>query len=377
MKKLYFVNEPLVSPKSKTYINECIDTGWLSSEGKFVTKFENSMAKLFNRKYGIAVSSGTAALDIAIKSLNLKKNEEVILPNLTIISCLNEILRSGAKPIFVDVESDTYNINPDLIENKISKNTKAIMVVNLYGLPVRFNKILKIAKKYKLKLIEDNAEQIGQYYKNSPCGSFGDISTTSFYANKHITTGEGGMIFTNNKKIDQKCRMLRNLNFQKNKRFVHNDVGWNYRMTNIQAAVGLAQLESLDKYIRIKRKIGYWYNIYLKNLNSIKLPIIKTDYAENIFWVNTIVISKKYKLTAKKLAEELKKQGVETRNFFYPLNKQPLLKNYKLNNYDNFPISNYLFKKGLYLPSGMNLKKNDVKEISNILKKTLDSLIKF
>ena len=199
MKKIIPVNRPLFSKLEKKYLNQCIDSGWISSGGSFILKFEDSFKKIVSRRYSATVSNGTAALDIAIKTLNLKKGDEIIVPNFTIISCLNEIIREGIKPIFIDADPNTFNIDSDQIESKITKKTKAILIAHIYGLPVNLDKIITLKNKYKLKLIEDCAEQLGQTYKKKPIGSFGDISTFSFYANKHITTGEGGMIVTNNK----------------------------------------------------------------------------------------------------------------------------------------------------------------------------------
>ena len=240
------VNEPLLDGNEKKYINECIDTGWISSEGPFVERFEKSFAEYNSRKYGIAVSNGTAALEIAVAALGLSVGDEVILPTFTIISCANAIIKAGAVPVPVDSCADTWNMNVDLIEEKITEKTKAIMAVHIYGLPVDMDPVLELAGKYNLKIIEDAAEAIGLDYKDRKCGSFGDVSTFSFYPNKHITTGEGGMILTDDEDVYGACREYRNLCFQPGKRrFVHEKIGWNYRITNIQAALGLAQLEGM------------------------------------------------------------------------------------------------------------------------------------
>ena len=267
------VNIPKLYKEEKNNISECIKTNWISSEGKFVKVFEKNFSKFNERKYGIAVSSGTAALEVAVKSLNLKKNSEVIIPSFSIISTALCVIKSGLKPVLVDCDINTWNTNPDEILKKITKRTSAIIITHIYGLPVNLAKVLLKAKQKKIKIIEDTAELIGQKYKNKICGSFGDLSTFSFYANKHITTGEGGMILTNDKKLYEKCKSLRNLSFSKSyfDRYNHNDIGWNYRMTNLQAALGCGQLKNIHKIIKRKREIGDLYYEKLKNNKNLIL----------------------------------------------------------------------------------------------------------
>ena len=235
------VNEPLLNGNEKKYLCDCIDTGWISSEGPFVKEFEQKMSASVGRKYGIAVSNGTAALEIAVQALGIGEGDEVIMPTFTIISCAMAVTKLGAVPVLIDSDLYTWNMKVNEIEAKITDRTKAIMIVHLYGLPVEVDKVLELARKYQLKVIEDAAEMHGQTYKGKPCGSFGDVSTFSFYPNKHITTGEGGMIVTNNDELAERCRLLRNLCFRKDIRYVHDELSDNYRFTNLQAAVGLAQ----------------------------------------------------------------------------------------------------------------------------------------
>ena len=230
------VNEPIVGAREKQLVNQCLDSGWISAEGHFVSRFENEMSKKVGRNFGIACSNGTAALEIAIKALGIGEGDEVIMPTFTIISCANAIIKTGAKPVLVDSDPITWNIQPNNIEQYINSRTVAIMIVHIYGLPVDMDPILKVADKYKLAVIEDAAELIGGKYKNKPCGSFGTISTMSFYPNKHITTGEGGMVLTNDLSLAEKCKSLRNLCFQKN-RFVHEEIGWNYRMSKYPSSI--------------------------------------------------------------------------------------------------------------------------------------------
>ena len=367
MDKFIPVNEPLLGEREKELLIECINTGWISSEGPFVEQFEESLSKKVNRKFGISCSSGTAALDLAIASLEIGPGDEVIMPAFTIISCASAIIKSGAKPVLVDADPNTWNMNVDEIESVITSNTVAIMAVHIYGLPVDMDPLIKIANKYKLAVIEDAAEIIGGNYKKKPCGSFGHVSTFSFYPNKQITTGEGGMVVTNDLNISNRCKSLRNLCFQKNKRFIHNELGWNYRMTNLQAALGIAQLEKLDSVVKTKIKNGEIYNSFLEDLKGIKTPLKKTKYAENIYWVYGILIDSKI-ASAEEIMEKLKVLKVGTRPFFYPMHKQPVFKKMCIFENQSFPISEKLYKSGFYLPSGINLKHESIKEVTEKLK---------
>jgi perosamine synthetase len=357
------VNTPLLSGNEKKYLNECIDTGWISSEGPFVKKFEDKFAKKVNRRHAIAVANGTAAIDIAVESLNIGRGDEVILPSFTIISCINQIVRSGAIPVLVDSDINTWNMDVNQIESKITSKTKAILVVHIYGLPVDIDPILQIAKKYDLKIIEDAAEMIGQTYKGKPCGSFGDISTFSFYSNKHITTGEGGMVVMNDDNLAYTCRSLRNLCFQPDKRFVHERLGWNYRMTNMQAALGLAQLEVLDSSIKKKRQMGSIYNQNFKDLIGLQLPQVKTEFAENIYWVYGLLLVESVNFNAKVAMKKLNQKGIGCRPFFYPMHQQPFFKEKLLFTSEKLHVSELLYRRGFYIPSGLGLKEGEIYQV--------------
>ena len=368
MKRFIPVNEPLIGAREKELVMQCLDTGWISSEGPFVNQFEEKLSKKVNRKYAIACSNGSAALDIAVAALKIGPGDEVILPSFTIISCANAIVRAGAKPVVVDADAENWNMRTDLIEEKITPNTVAIMMVHIYGLPVDVDPILDIAKKHNLAVIEDAAEIIGGKYKDKPCGSFGTISTFSFYPNKHITTGEGRMVLTNDFSLAERCKMLRNLCFQKEKRFVHEEIGWNYRMTNIQAALGLAQLENLENNIRKKVKIGETYNKYFSGLSSIRLPLRKTTYASNIYWVYGILLETKLG-KAEKFMKSLSDLGIGNRPFFYPINKQPvLMKLGFFNDIQNRLCSEELYEQGFYIPSGLTLNEEKIHYVATQLK---------
>ena len=365
------VNIPRLYSEEKKNIIQCIKTNWISSEGKFVKDFEESFSKFNNRKFGIAVSSGTAALEVAVKSLNLRKNSEVIIPSFSIISTALCVIKLGLKPVLVDCDINTWNTNPDEIIKKISKKTSAIIITHIYGLPVNLAKIIKIAKKKNIKIIEDAAELIGQKYKNKICGSFGDLSTFSFYANKHITTGEGGMIVTNDKRLYEKCKSLRNLSFSKSyfERYNHNDIGWNYRMTNLQAAIGCGQLKNIKKIIKRKREIGNLYFEKLKNNKNLLLQENKNSYSKNIYWVFGILIRNNKKYKRNKMMKKLLKYGVDTRPFFLSMNKQKIFKKMKLFKRDKMKNSEYLSNNGFYVPSGLALKNNEIIYICNLINK--------
>jgi len=365
------VNEPLLNGNEKKYLNECIDTGWISSEGPFVKKFEEEFALKTQRKYGVAVCNGTAALEIAIESLGITEGDEVIMPAFTIISCASAIIKSGATPVLVDSDLETWNMDVSQIEAKITSKTKAIMVVHIYGLTVDMDSVLAIAIKHNLKIIEDAAEAHGQTYKGKPCGSFGDVSVFSFYPNKLITTGEGGMVLTNNDSIAEHLRSLRNLCFTVQKRFVHEELGWNMRMTNMQAAIGVAQLERWDESIARKREIGKLYTELLKDVKGIELPIEKTNYCDNIYWVYGILLIDKSKIS-EQVMKLLAEKGIGTRPFFYPMHLQPVLKRMGLFENEVYPNAEKMYHYGLYLPSGLALTNEQIHEVVKSLKEILN-----
>ncbi|WP_445778776.1 DegT/DnrJ/EryC1/StrS family aminotransferase [Shewanella sp.] len=362
------VNEPLLDGNEKKYLMECIETGWISSEGPFIKEFEQKFAARMGRKHGIAVCNGTAAIDASIEALGIGPGDEVIMPTFTIISCIAQIVRNGGKPVLVDSDPITWNMDVSQIEAKITPRTKAIMIVHIFGLPVDVDPVLDIAKRNGLKVIEDAAEMHGQTYKGKPCGSFGDISTFSFYPNKHITTGEGGMILTDDDELAENCRSLRNLCFQPHKRFVHERLGWNLRMTNMQAALGLAQLERLDEFVERKRKMGALYTELLKAVPGLQLPLAKTYYAENIYWVYGIVLDESLGMDAEEAMKRLGKAGVGTRPFFYPMHQQPVLRKMGLFENEVYPVSESMYQCGFYVPSGMALNEAQIHTVVGALK---------
>ena len=349
------VNEPLLSDKDREYVLDCINTNWISSEGPYVTRFEQQFASSVARVHGISCSNGTAALEIALKALDIKEGDEVIIPSFTIISCASCIVKLGATPVFVDCDYLTWNVNSSDIEAVITPRTKAIMMVHIYGLTSDIDKILELASKYSLYIIEDAAELIGGTYKGKPCGSFGDISTFSFYPNKHITTGEGGMITTNSDELAEKCLSYRNLCFKPGNRFIHDELGWNYRMTNIQAALGCSQLENLSEHLEKKIHIGEYYHQSLKELSNIfQLPLQSLSYSKNLYWVFGLV--SKTQATSETIRNHLADLSIGTRPFFYPMHKQPVFKKLDhINTNLSLPVSEHLYDFGFYIPSGLAL----------------------
>ena len=351
------VNEPLVGEKEKEYLLECIETAWISSEGPFLKKLETEFAAYTGQKYASCVANGTVALDLAIKVLKEKYNwqdgDEVIMPSFTIISTAQCCVYHNIKPIFIDSEPLTWNMDVNKVEAAITPKTRAIMVVHLYGLPTQMDKILELAKKYNLKVIEDTAQAHGLRYKDKVCGSMSDISTFSFYANKHIAAGEGGMIMTSDEELLEKIKYYKNLAYSKD-RFVHYDLGWNYRMSNLPAAVAYASFERLDESIARKKRMGAMYNELLKDIPA-QLPCHKTDYAENNYWVYGIVLNDDVKFNAKEAMEKLRELGIGTRPFFCPMHMQPVFKKMGIAGNQDLPVSKRLYERGFYIPSSIKI----------------------
>jgi perosamine synthetase len=352
------------------YLQKCIKSSWISSSGEFINRFEEGFAKYCERKYGVSTSNGTSALHLALLALGIKKGDEVIIPNLTFIATANAVRHCGAKPVLVDVTKDYWGIDPTEIEKKINSKTKAIIPVHLYGHPCAMDPIMEIARKYSLFVIEDVAEAHGAEYKGKKVGSFGDISCFSFYGNKVITTGEGGICLTDNKELTEKIKVLRGHGMERDRQYWHHLMGFNYRMTNMQAAVGCAQLEKLKDIVERKRKIAKTYNNLLKDLEiqgKIVLPV-EMPGAKNVYWMYSILIDNKSRINRDKLIEILNENNIESRPFFYPLHIMPLDKQ---GGVSDFPISSYLSKKGINLPSFPGISENQIKRVVNLIKKSL------
>lgn len=358
------VCEPKVGEKELEYVVDCIKTNWISSKGKYITEFEEKFSKYCGAKFGIACSSGTTALHLALASAGIKSGDEVIIPDFTMIATANSVTYTGAKFTLVDSEPDYWNIDSNKIEEKITKRTKAVMVVHTYGHSCDMNPIRDIAKSHDLLVIEDAAEAHGAEYKGRKTGGLGDMGCFSFYANKIITTGEGGMIVTNNEEFAERARMLRDQAFEKEKRFWHRQLGFNYRLTNLQAAVGVAQFEHIDEFVETRRRNALYYNSLLEKVEGITFPP-EAKWAKNVYWMYTILIEKNFGLSRDDLMIRLKEKGVDSRRAFYPVHAQPLYAEQFTG--QKFPVADQLSDKGVYLPSGNTLTKEQIDQVVEIL----------
>ncbi|MDR2780744.1 MAG: DegT/DnrJ/EryC1/StrS family aminotransferase [Synergistaceae bacterium] len=367
------VNEPDLRGNEKKYLAECVDTGWISSEGPFEERFEHEMARVCGRKHGIAVSNGSVALDAALQALALPEGAEVIMPAFTIISCASAVLRAGCVPVLVDCDR-TWNMDVGQIESKITSDTRAIMAVHIYGLSSDMQAVTRIAQKHGLRIIEDAAEAIGQKSHGRPCGSWGDVSCFSFYPNKHVTTGEGGMILCDDDNLAGRCRSLRNLCFVPEQRFFHRELGYNFRMSNLQAALGVAQLEKLDATVRKKRRMGEKYQELLGGVTGLELPLRKTEYAENIYWVFGLVLGDEIPIDAREFSRRLGDAGVGTRPFFWPMHEQPVLLEKGLFRGERYSESERIARRGFYIPSGVALTDEQMEYAAGQVKSVLENI---
>lgn len=368
------VSEPSLGDREKELLLQCIETGWISSDGPFVAEFEQKFAQRVGRAHGIAVTNGSAALDAAVAALNLGPGDEVIIPTFTIISCAAAVVRAGAIPVPVDCDALTWNMTAEAAARRITSRTRAIMIVHIYGLPVDVDPILELAERHGLKVIEDAAQMHGQTYKDRPCGSFGDVSTFSFYPNKLVTTGEGGMIVTDDSAIADRCRSLRNLCFQPQRRFVHEELGWNLRMSNLQAALGLAQLEKLDSVLVRKREIGRLYTGLLREVPGLQLPVAATNYAESIYWVYGVVLDETIAVDAAGMMQRLATEKIGTRPFFWPMHEQPVFRRRGWFENEKHPVAERIARRGFYVPSGSTITDEQIERVAGALKRLLKQL---
>jgi len=391
------VNEPIMAPNALKYVTDCIETGWISSAGTYIKKFEENFAKYLGVKHAVTTTSGTTALHLALVSLGIGEGDEVIIPALTMIAVPFAVLYTGASCIPIDVDPETFNISPEeikrfmekdckynsrtkrLINKHTNKQVRAIIPVHLYGHPCDMAPLLQIAQKYNLWVVEDAAEAHGaEYHKDIgkksnqgkvsyKAGTMGDVGCFSFYANKIITTGEGGMVVTDNDSIAEKARRLKDLSHSPKKRFLHTAVGFNYRMTNLQAAIGLAQLEEVQKYIQIKRKMAQRYNLLLKDIPGLTLPVEK-PWATSVYWMYAVLVEADFGMSRDVLMKKLKEKGVDTRTFFIPLDEQPAFDKKRFFKSRDWPVTRKLSKKGLYLPSGLAITEEQIREVCSLIR---------
>ncbi|HEY1040025.1 MAG TPA: aminotransferase class I/II-fold pyridoxal phosphate-dependent enzyme [Bacteroidia bacterium] len=359
------IMQPLLNGNELAYVSDCIKTGWISSQGAYVRRFEKEFAEYCGAEYAVAVSNGTVALHLALAALGIKEGDEVIVPDLTFAASINAIIYTGAIPVIVDVDRTTWTISVEDILKNLSPKTKAIMPVHLYGHPCHMDEIMGIAKKHNLYIIEDAAEAIGARYKGKHVGTIGDASTFSFFGNKTITTGEGGMVFFKNKEAYEKAMVLRDHGMSKTRRYWHDYVGFNYRMTNMQAAIGCAQLERINEFVEAKRKLATIYNEYLKESDCFILPP-QAEWAVNGYWLYTAILKNEAPLKRDDLMQKMMLNGVETRAVFFPLHEMPPYKNYKTKS--TFENSKYISQQGISLPSSVNITDHELSNIKQALR---------
>lgn len=362
------VCEPLLSGKEEQYVLDCLRTNWISSLGKYISEFEANFARYCGVKYGVSTTSGTTALHLALASLGIGKGDEVIVPAFTMAASVFAILYTGAKPVLVDCEPETWNMDVTQIEGKLTPRTRAIMPVHIYGHPCDMEPILKIAKKHNLYLVEDAAEAHGAEYKRRKVGGIGDVGCFSFYANKIITTGEGGMLVTDKGDVAERARRLKDQAYHPHKRFLHSEIGFNYRMTNIQAAIGLAQLEKIEELVEKRRKNARLYNELLRDVEGIRLPSEK-NWAKNVYWMYCILVEDSFGINRDELQLKLRQEGVETRPFFIPMHQQPAFQKSGLFLGESYPVSEEISQKGMYLPSASGLTPQQIEQVCTAIKK--------
>jgi perosamine synthetase len=373
------VNKPLLGKRELDYLAECVRTGWVSSAGRFINEFEDQWASYCRRRYGIAVSNGSVALQLAVACLGLHPGDEVIMPTFTIISCALGVIYNGGVPVLVDCDPKTWCMNVTEIEEKITPRTRAIMPVHIYGHPVDMDPLLDLADKHGLAIIEDAAEAHGAEYlsgghTDAPiwrrCGNMGDVSIFSFYANKLVTTGEGGMVLTNDSQLAEKARSLQNLCFQSGRRFYHEELGYNFRMTNLQAALGLAQLERIEQIIARKRWMGGEYARRLQDIPGLQLPV-QEPWAKSVYWVYWVVLSEEMGMEAAEFAKRLADRGVQTRPFFLGIHEQPVFRRKGLFQGQSYPVAERIARQGLYLPSGLALTEEELEYVVQAVREVL------
>ncbi len=364
------VSEPVLGGREAEYVAECLATGWISSSGRFIEAFEEAWAGYCGRRFGVAVGNGTVALQLAVAALGIGPGDEVIIPSFTIISCALAVLYAGATPVLADADPETWCMDVSQVASKITSRTRAIMPVHIYGHPVEMDPLIDLAGRYGLAVIEDAAEAHGAEYRTGVgprprwrrCGSFGDASCFSFYANKLVTTGEGGMVLTDDEQLAQRLRFLRNLAFEPGRRFLHRELGFNFRLTNLQAAIGLAQVERIDETVARKREIGMRYEAGLGGLAGIRLQT-QRGWARSVYWMFGLMVDRETGLEGSLLAARLRACGIETRPFFLGMHRQPGLLQRGLFGGEAYPVADDLADQGLYLPSGVGLSDEQVDQV--------------
>jgi perosamine synthetase len=372
------VSEPRLSSSELENVTNCVKSGWVSSAGQYITEFEESWAQYCGRRHGISVSNGTVALQLAVRCLDLAPGDEIIMPTFTIVSCAQAAIYNGLIPVLVDADPATWCLDVSRVEAKISRRTRAIMPVHTYGHPVDMDPILDLARHHELHVIEDAAEAHGAEYLSRAtgsegwrrCGSFGDLSVFSFYANKIVTTGEGGMLLTDSEVYSSRAERLRNLAFLPEQRFLHHDLGFNFRMTNLQAALGAAQVSRVSESVTRKREIARRYQGELADVPGVSLPV-EQPWARNVYWMFGLVLDNDVPMDARQLAHLLRARGVETRPFFLGMHAQPALLRMGLFRGERYPVADRLAQRGLYLPSGLAITDEQINYVACAVREAL------
>ncbi len=362
------IAQPFLGGNELKYITDCISTMWISSQGHYIEKFEESMVSFLGGGKGLCTSSGTTALTLSLAALGITSGDEVIVPNITFGATANAVIQLGAIPVFVDIDSRSKTMCPVAFQDAITNKTKAVIPVHLYGHPCDMDPILEIAKKFNIYVVEDCAESLGAEYKDKKVGLLGDVSCFSFFANKVITTGEGGMVVTKDDSLLGKMKLLRDHGMSPKRRYWHELPGYNFRMTNLQAAIGLAQMEQIDKFLIDRREIVDIYNKKLASIKTIVRPV-EESWAKNIYWLYSIELQDNDSLITKNmLMTRLKSVGIESRPVFPPLNNQPA---YRSDNINSYPVSEKFAKNGLSLPTANGMKIGDAERVCNLIKTIL------
>lgn len=366
------VCEPTLGPREEACVMDAIRSGWISSAGHYLKQFEQDFARFIGVPYAVATTNGTTALHLALVAAGVGPGDEVIVPDFTMIACAYAVVYCGAKPVFVDADPETWTIDPSRINAAVTPRTKAIMPVHIYGHPADMDPILTIAKRHGLAVVEDAAEAHGALYKGRICGSLGTLGAFSFYANKIVTTGEGGMVVTSDKALWERCLRFKNLCFSLGggRSYWHDDIGFNYRMTNLQAAVGVAQLERVDTLIEARRSMAARYRQALQGIPHLQLPV-ERDWAKNVYWMFGIALRESCPMSAEEVMAALKREGIDTRAFFQPLHRQPGLEKAGLAQRGDFPVSEYLARRGFYLPSSGHLTPAQIDRVAGTLRRLL------
>jgi len=369
------VSEPVVGDLEAAYVGDALSKGAISGlSGDYIPRFEKEFAAYCGCLYGVSTTSGTTALHLALLALGIGKGDEVLVATLTNMATCFAILYQGAMPVPIDIERETLNIDPSLLEAKITPRTRAILVVHLFGHPVDMDPVMAVANKHNLCVVEDCAQAHGALYKGRKVGGIGHIGCFSFYANKIITTGEGGMITTNDPVIAEKARSFKSLSFGPRNKFMHVDIGYNYRMTNLQAALGCAQVKSIDSIIESKRRIAQYYGESLDGISFLQLPVEK-PYARNVYWMYHVVLKHEVGKERSLVMQRLRERGIETREGFIPYNMQEIFLAKGLARLEDCPRANEVALKSFYLPSGPALSTGDMEYVSESLKNVLELVV--